>query len=517
MKDINLPVVLKEIKKHSWWSEEAPAVYAFISGPLRTFIEQAKYFHPKYLTISIFIYRNDFFSELTPADEKLKIYYYIYDQVSKNKNYLKNLRKASKKFVSQSLKAGRKLEKNISAVNNRQLWQLYQNFYGEKAYLDFIRYDIALECADIFSSVELPGLIKKEIPGLTENKALEIAITLSAPLKLSFFEKEEQLIFKGAVLAYKILSTKNSIKFDEIILKLPALQAILQKLVKDYFWISNNFKEAKILDERYFFRRIKDLVSRKTKDELLEVFNNFSTKITRLKKNKAKYQKQYNFSKSLKLHFSILAYLAEWIDDRKKFMTIANHYNEIFCQEIAKRFKQNINLVKCYTPEEFRDLLLKNKKVPNGLLKSRRKFSAQVVTRGRTWHFEEKIFYGNKAKSIYNLFLKILSGTEIKGQVACAPVEKIRGKVQIILDVNRQNFRPGNILVTTMTRPEFLPLLRRAKAIITDEGGLTSHAAIISRELGIPCIIGTKTATRILKDGDFVEVDTTKGEIKILK
>ena len=68
-----------------------------------------------------------------------------------------------------------------------------------------------------------------------------------------------------------------------------------------------------------------------------------------------------------------------------------------------------------------------------------------------------------------------------------------------------------------MTRPEFLPLLRQAKAIITDEGGLTCHAAIISRELGIPCIIGTKMATRILKDGDLVEVDANKGIVRKIK
>ena len=59
--------------------------------------------------------------------------------------------------------------------------------------------------------------------------------------------------------------------------------------------------------------------------------------------------------------------------------------------------------------------------------------------------------------------------------------------------------------------------MRRAKAIITDEGGLTCHAAIISRELGIPCIIGTKIATKVLKDGDMVEVDANKGIVKKIK
>ncbi len=62
-----------------------------------------------------------------------------------------------------------------------------------------------------------------------------------------------------------------------------------------------------------------------------------------------------------------------------------------------------------------------------------------------------------------------------------------------------------------MTDPDFLPAMKKASAIITDEGGITCHAAIVSRELKIPCIIGTRIATKVLKDGDLVEVDANKG------
>ena len=74
-------------------------------------------------------------------------------------------------------------------------------------------------------------------------------------------------------------------------------------------------------------------------------------------------------------------------------------------------------------------------------------------------------------------------------------------------------FDLGNILVTSITRPEFVPLMRKALCIITDEGGIASHAAIVSRELNVPCVIGTKYATKVLKDGDTVEVDMEKGTI----
>ena len=65
-----------------------------------------------------------------------------------------------------------------------------------------------------------------------------------------------------------------------------------------------------------------------------------------------------------------------------------------------------------------------------------------------------------------------------------------------------------------MTRPELVPAMKKAAAIVTDEGGLTSHAAIVSRELGIPCVVGTKISTKIFKDGDLVEVNANHGSVR---
>ncbi len=71
----------------------------------------------------------------------------------------------------------------------------------------------------------------------------------------------------------------------------------------------------------------------------------------------------------------------------------------------------------------------------------------------------------------------------------------------------------GDVLVTHMTSPDWLPLLRRASAVVTDSGGMTCHAAIVSRELGIPCVVGTEEATRKLRDGELVTVDATRGVV----
>lgn len=73
--------------------------------------------------------------------------------------------------------------------------------------------------------------------------------------------------------------------------------------------------------------------------------------------------------------------------------------------------------------------------------------------------------------------------------------------------------RPGEVLVTTMTAPDWVPIMRRAAAIITDAGGMTSHAAIVSRELGIPAIVGTREATKVLKDGTMVTVNAREGTV----
>ncbi len=88
------------------------------------------------------------------------------------------------------------------------------------------------------------------------------------------------------------------------------------------------------------------------------------------------------------------------------------------------------------------------------------------------------------------------------------------GKVKIISGVEElDKIKEGDVLVTVMTNPDMVPAMKRASAIVTDEGGMTCHAAIVSRELGIPCIVGTQKATRVLKDDMEVTVDGTRGVV----
>ncbi|MEK9161625.1 MAG: PEP-utilizing enzyme, partial [Patescibacteria group bacterium] len=139
---------------------------------------------------------------------------------------------------------------------------------------------------------------------------------------------------------------------------------------------------------------------------------------------------------------------------------------------------------------------------------------------------EQEIEYGTfeiNKKIINDYYLiqqnhnEMVKSGQIRGQVGSSG--KVIGTAKVIqnFELQKTKLNPGEILVTGMTRPEFVPLMKIAAGIITDEGGVTCHAAIVSRELGIPCVIGTKIATQILHDGDLVEVDADKGVVRILE
>jgi pyruvate,water dikinase len=106
---------------------------------------------------------------------------------------------------------------------------------------------------------------------------------------------------------------------------------------------------------------------------------------------------------------------------------------------------------------------------------------------------------------------------EVIGASACKGI--VRGTVRIIpFSINPEeytsNFKEGEVLVSTTTGPEMVVIMEKAAAIVTDEGGMMSHAAIVSREFGIPCVVGTKYATEVFKDGDIIEVNGNNGVVR---
>ncbi len=105
----------------------------------------------------------------------------------------------------------------------------------------------------------------------------------------------------------------------------------------------------------------------------------------------------------------------------------------------------------------------------------------------------------------------ILTGIAIGSKIG-------QGKVQVIESISKISaFQKGEILVTKITDPDWVPVMRIASAIVTEEGGKTAHAAIVSRELGVPCIVGAKKATKVLKTGQNITVDCTTGKGRIFE
>ena len=127
-----------------------------------------------------------------------------------------------------------------------------------------------------------------------------------------------------------------------------------------------------------------------------------------------------------------------------------------------------------------------------------------VQARPETVHSEKD----KKSYSEYRLKKKekiFLSGIAVGTKIAT-------GKVRVIKDPSKiTEFRKGEILVTEITDPDWEPIMKIASAIVTDKGGRTSHAAIVSRELGIPCVVGSGSATRVLKNGEMITVDCSSG------
>ena len=188
--------------------------------------------------------------------------------------------------------------------------------------------------------------------------------------------------------------------------------------------------------------------------------------------------------------------------------------------EVAKRVNENLHtLAFFYRHEDVEFLLKENRKLTEAEIAERKLCTAYVIRDGKLLDF-----IGSNAEKVEVEELGVESNNEgikeLKG-ISARP-GKVKGIIRI-LHVNdpksakefRESF-DGDILVTSMTQPNIVDIAQRASAIITDEGGMLCHAAIISREFGIPCVVGTHKATKVLKDGDLVEVDADNGTIKII-
>lgn len=212
---------------------------------------------------------------------------------------------------------------------------------------------------------------------------------------------------------------------------------------------------------------------------------------------------------------SLINFLREYIylrTFRVEQLCRAYSYVQPLFKEIAKRANVSLYELCLCSLEEIRKFL-DGGYLPNSKeIESRKSKYLYIVKNGNF-----KLFSGKNAEKVFlkeigaeNIDLEV---KEIKGNSASKGIGK--GKAHIILRKNEiPDFKNGEVLVTIMTNPDFVVIMKKAVAIVTDEGGVLCHAAIVSRELDIPCVVGTRVATKVLKNGDIVEVDAFKGVVR---
>ena len=394
----------------------------------------------------------------------------VEDDYKKAVNMLNNFQlKISKKF--------------LSSLNNKNLFNFYNKW--QKIYITFWGVGLVPEMANWGGEQILKEELSKEIKN--EKEFIKVFEKLSAPEKLSFYQEEE----------LDLLQLK---KYE----KIKKVNALIKKHAQKYFWIRNSYFEAKLLKEDYFKKRLSEI-----KININEI-RNLPKKIISEKNSIIKRRK---LDKKIVKIAKRLAYSIWWQDARKKEIFKANYYIDLFLKEISRRKKISFLDLKFYWPTEISALLRENKKVSSKEISQRKKF---VLIH----YYKDILTYktGKKEKELIKSFLiKKIDKTLniIKGIAVSTGYGIIKGKVKILLTPRNANkINKGDILVAPMTSPDYIIAIKKASAIITDHGGMTCHAAIVSRELGIPCIVGTKIATKILKDNDLIEVDADKGVVR---
>ncbi len=279
------------------------------------------------------------------------------------------------------------------------------------------------------------------------------------------------------------------------------------KHVKKYFWLNYGY-EGPVWTDGDFFKRAGEIL--RDKKSVAEQYCEHVNYYRVLKKEIIKLEKQLNLSTREKgvgaVARTFMALKAYRTEIRHRF----NYLSDKIFKELAQRFSLPLLEFHYALCEEILRIL-SGKRVNHKTIVARARLMLHVTANGR-----DRMVAPDKIEPFLEKFLmreKIKFDGVLRGQAAY--LGKARGAVRIIAGVSDMpKMSQGDILVSTATNPDILPAMKKAAAFVTDTGGITCHAAIVARELKVPCVIGTKIATRVLKDGDIVEVDAEKGEVR---
>ncbi len=429
------------------------------------------------------------------------------EKIIENKEFIENLRNKSRKIAEQLLqlcKSEIKTE-NVEKASNEKLGELYLrivNLYNDFCYYNIPLWFVAVDELGEFIEEKLTEIVGKE-------KASKIFNILTTSTEPSWTFREEMEEHKIAFEIEKKGQKELFIEEKEIEKKFPEIYKKIGQLAKDFGQIPFDYTGPKIWGENYFVEKIRKILKKGNVEEKLEELENYHKKI---KNEQLKIAEKYNLPEEIVRISREVQKITAMQDEKKEWLTKVHVYiQNTLIPEISKRTGLSSSVLNKVYKEEMKEIL--EGKIKKDEIKKRENNCAFVFVGNKFNIYAEK-----EARELWEYFYKrgIKKVKEIKGTVAARGYAK--GRVKIVLHSSEiGKVEKGDILVTTMTTPDFVPAMRKVAAIVTDEGGITCHAAIVSRELGIPCVIGTSVATKALKDGDEIEVDAERGIVKIIK
>lgn len=465
-------------------------------GWMRGFMRSRKYFeHP--LEILFLIVRKDGLAsqigEEKQVFEKIKE---LYDFPKKTRQVADDWRRRRDEFFKKYSELSK--QQNLKNFSDKEFGQIILEFFDNQ--IELWAAPLQADLLGVYAETELFEEFARVLPESEKAESHEIFAAISRPAKISFVSEE-----RLSILELTILFKENKKNFDQE----------LAEHQEKYFWIKNTYRYLQALPISYFLGVVKE-ESKKDVDELKLEIEKTKSAMSQGERDRRVFFAQHKLDNNFQEKLKLTPFLGEWLDERKEYNLKSNHFVFVLATEVARRTGLKIEEIYCLLPQEILKVLSGEKFDKNALIK--RQKSLVYIT---TLPEREFLFSGNDAEEIILAFDKKFSNhseiKEIKGVVASKGVSKTyRGKVRIVHDVANDPFEDGEILVTSSTRPEFVSLMRKALCILTDEGGIASHAAIVSRELGKPCVIGTKIATKVLKNGDEVEINVNSGIIKII-
>ncbi len=381
----------------------------------------------------------------------------------------------------------------LSKYSNRELAKLYMDL--DDLHTTLYTWGWLPNAVDMFYgnfTNYLKSILRLQVDEDMVNSTL---VTLSTYPEKSIVQQEHE-----SFLSLVSLKSKKA-KLEQ------ALEIHLKKyFYLKYLWIGKDG----VYDKRYYLDEI-----RKFKDNPVALLKKESQIFNSTIKQRAHLFKKLKLSKKQIDIFNIYAEFAVTKLYRRDAQIFWSYQMQFMFGELAKRLNITPTMARFMFPKEVRQSLLKGVSATlKSELKQRIKYCVYYANKGT-----DLLYLGSSAKKIEKRAIKkekVKDVNEINGETAC--VGKAKGVVRIINSASdMKKMKKGDILVSIATNPDIVPAMKKAAAIVTEQGGITSHAAIVSRELRTPCVIGTKIATQVLKDGDLVEVDANRGTVKKIK